>query len=304
VVDLWAGTVGERGLVHTWSTVKPVTATCLLLAVRAASLPLRTPVRELWPELGAAADGHLTVGGLLSHRAGLVTVPRGGRVPALTDVPGTVAALEGAEPDWPPGGGAGEHALTYGALVGELVRRVDGRSLGAFLRDELAPLGVDVHIGLADDVLERAVDLEGATPQWWESLAEGRPQMRPALGTGVDEALVNGEAWRRAEVAAVNGHATARGLATFWRLALDGTLPPDILQAPAAGREPDLVLGSEVAWTAGSAQAEGDDIGMGGVGGSYGGVRRDAGLAWAFLTTRMGDHERATELELALLASL
>jgi len=303
VCDLWGGTVGEEGLVHTWSVVKPVTAACLLLLVDRGRVMLDTPVVELWPELAAAEDGRLVVGDVLGHRAGLVAVPAGS-LAGLTSWDATCRALEVAVPAWRPGSAHGEHALTYGHLVGELVRRVDGRRLGQFLAEELAgPLELDVHVGLGEPDLARAVDLDGALAPWWTELAGSPGTLRhDALGTLTDDALVNSQAWRCAEIPAVNGHATARGLARFWALQAEGRLPPDLVRP--AGTGLDLVLGRDVTWTFGSAQIDPDEMGMGGVGGSYAGRRPSAGLAWAFLTTAMADHDRAERLEAALLTAI
>jgi CubicO group peptidase (beta-lactamase class C family) len=281
VVDVWGGTVGEDGLVHTWSACKPVTGACALLLVERGRLSLDEPTRHV-----------------LTHAAGRDTVP-GGDVARLVDWDATCAALAAAEPDWPPGTAVGEHALTYGHLVGELVRAADpeGRSLGRFLEDEI---GVDVHIGLDDGLLRRVVDLDGVTDDWWDG-RRGEPGTlrHRALGDGVTAALVNGEAWRRAEVPAVNAHASARGLATFWQRFLDGTLPAAVGEPGASG--PDLVLDRPVTWTLAGGQLDGADVGMGGVGGQWGAARPADGLAWAFLTTVMGDFDRADAVERALL---
>jgi CubicO group peptidase (beta-lactamase class C family) len=304
VCDLWGGTVGAGSLVHTWSVIKPVTALCLLLAARRSDVALDTPIAELWPELRAARDQPaMTVAAVLAHRGGLVSVPRGD-VDGLCDLRSTEEALQAADPDWPPGSAAGEHALTYGHLVGGVLRRIDGRSLGTFLRDEVAaPFDLDVHIGLSADEVARTADLDFG-PDWWDRMLAGRPSLAlAALGRGVSTALVNGSRWRRAEVAAVNGHATARGMARFWWLALSGALPGELL-TPFGPCEPDLVLGRDVQWTLGSAQLVDDDVGMGGVGGSFAGARLGRGLAWAFLTTVMGTHDRAEQIEAALLASI
>jgi CubicO group peptidase (beta-lactamase class C family) len=258
---------------------------------------------EVWPELAAASDSALVVGDVLAHRAGLVAVPDGS-LAGLTSWEGTCRALEVAVPAWRPGSAHGEHALTYGHLVGELVRRVDGRPLGQFLAEEVAgPLGLDIHIGLAEPDLARAVDLDGPLAAWWTELAGPPGTLRhDALGTLTDDALVNSQAWRRAQIPAVNGHATARGLARFWALHAEGRLPPDLVRP--AGTGLDLVLDRAVTWTFGSAQLDPDEVGMGGVGGSYAGRRPSAGLAWAFLTTVMADHDRAERLEAALLAAV
>jgi CubicO group peptidase (beta-lactamase class C family) len=304
VCDLWGGTVAARSLVHTWSVIKPVAAVCLLLAARRSGVGLDTPVADVWPELRAArARPALTLAAVLAHRGGLVSVPSGD-VAGLCERRPTEEALEAAAADWPPGSAAGEHALTYGHLVGGLLRRIDGRTLGTFLRDEVAaPFELDVHIGLTTDDIARTADLEFA-PEWWDQVRLGRPPLAlAALGRGVTTELVNGSRWRGAEVGAVNGHATARALARFWWLALNGGLPAELL-TPFGPPEPDLVLGEDAQWTLGSAQLAGDDVGMAGVGGSFAGVRLGRGVAWAFLTTVMAAHDRAEHIEAALLASI
>ena len=239
-----------------------------------------------WPELGAAGKGGIVVAHLLAHQAGLATVP--GPVAGLLDHDGTATALAAAPPDWVPGQAHGEHALTYGNLLGELVRRVDGRSLGRFVADELAgPLGLDIHVGVPAADLARVVDIVGATPAWWaERRGEPGSLRWAALGAGVDGELINSTAWRTGEVPAVNGHATARALAAFYVAVLDGRIPATVAQPAMSG--PDLVLGTDVTWTLGSLQVDDVELGMGGAGGNYAGARPALGLAWAFLTTRMG----------------
>jgi CubicO group peptidase (beta-lactamase class C family) len=301
VVDLWAGAVPEQGLVHTFSAIKPLAATCVLLLAERGHVGLDDPVTRWWPEVGAAGKGGLHVGHLLAHQAGLVTVP--GTAADLLDQPATAAALAAAHPDWPPGQAHGEHALTYGNLLGQLVRRVDGRSLGRYLAEEVAgPLGLDLCVGVPAADLGRVIDVV-AGPGWWEALRGEPGTLRAAaFGTGIDAALVNSEAWRRGEVPAVNGHATARGLAAFYVAVLEGRVPGAVTTAATSG--PDLVLGRDVTWTLGSLQLDAVEIGMGGAGGIYAGVRPAIGLAWAFLTTVMGGIERAEEVERALLAAV
>ncbi len=301
VVDLWAGTVGERALVHTFSAIKPLAATCVLLLAERGQVALDAPATRWWPEVGAAGKDGLLVGHLLAHQGGLVTVP--GTAADLLDQPATAAALAAARPDWAPGRAHGEHALTYGNLLAELIRRVDGRSLGRYLAEELAgPLGLDLYVGVPAPELPRVVDVVAA-PGWWEAQRGEPGTLRSAaLGAGVDAGLVNSEAWRTGEVPAVNGHATARALASFYLAVLDGRVPTTVTTAAASG--PDLVLGRDVTWTLGSLQLDAVEIGMGGAGGIYAGVRPAIGLAWAFLTTVMGGIERAEEVERALLAAI
>ncbi len=142
---------------------------------------------------------------------------------------------------------------------------------------------------------DRSVAARGR--DWWAA-ARGRPGSvrHRALGPWVD---VNDRTWRQAEVPAVNGHATARGLAAFWQAFLDGQLPAGVGQPAVAGH--DRFIDDEVTWTLAGGHVDGPDVGIGGLGGQWAAARPSAGLAWAFLTTRVGDHSRAQQVEDALL---
>jgi CubicO group peptidase (beta-lactamase class C family) len=152
-----------------------------------------------------------------------------------------------------------EHALTFGFLAGELVRRVDGRSLGTFFRDELAePLGLDIHIGVPHDELPRVADTVGLTAPWWAEACGDPTSLRArSLGPLPD---VNADAWRTAEIPAVNGHATALGLATWYQRLLKGRLPT-LVDAPGVTGH-DVFVDEEVTWTLAGGRIDGDDIGM------------------------------------------
>ena len=293
VVDVWTSDLSERSLVGTWSAVKPLTGACLLALVERGRIGLEDRAVSVWPELG---DERLLVRHLLTHTAGRVTVPA---VP-LTDWDGSVEALASQSPDWPPGEVVCEHAQTFGHLVGEVVRRVDGRSLGRFFHAELAgPLGLDVHIGVSRAELSRVADTVGLDDAWWTAARgePGTPRFR-AMGPWVD---VNDPGWRTAEIPAVNGFATARGLASFWQAFLDGRLPAGVGDPGASGH--DLFVDDDVTWTLAGGRLDGPDVGMGGLGGQWAAARPSLGLAWAFLTTHIGDHQRAQQVEDALVAA-
>jgi CubicO group peptidase (beta-lactamase class C family) len=291
VVDVWTPDLTDESLVCTWSAVKPVTGTCLLLLVDRELVGLDDPVVSVWPEI---ADERLLVRHLLTHTAGRVTAPD---VP-LADWSRSVSALAQADSDWAPGEVVCEHAMTFGHLVGEVVRRIDGRSLGQFLAEEITgPLGLDIHVGVSDDDLSRVADTVGLDRQWWDE-ARGAPGSvrHRALGPWVD---VNDPRWRRSEIPAVNGHASARGLAGFWQAYLDGRLPDGVDRSAVTGF--DRFVDDEVTWTSAGARIDGPDVGMGGLGGQWAAARPSSGLAWAFLTTHVGDHERAQRVEDALV---
>jgi CubicO group peptidase (beta-lactamase class C family) len=168
VIDLWGGWVGrpEDGrlwepelLVDIFSASKGLLAICVARLCGAGLLDLEAPVSRYWPEFGAAGKSGITVAQLLSHQAGLPSVHR--RLPpdAMFHQEVMSAALAEQEPWWEPGTAHGYHPNTFGFLVGELVRRTTGRSVGTMLRQEVAgPLGADVHIGLPDGLHARVAD--------------------------------------------------------------------------------------------------------------------------------------------------
>ena len=261
VVDLWGGSLGSDSLVHTWSAVKPVAGACLLHLISLGRSSLDDPLVQIWPELAAGQDGRLRVRHLLSHAAGLATVPLPATGQFLLDWDGMVAGLAAAEPDW---------------VAGE---------------------------GVGDADLERVASTVGLTEGWWEEQQGPHGSLRRrAFPDGVNESLVNSELWPRGEVPAVNGHATARGLAGFYVRLLEGRLPSGVDQVGAAGF--DLVLGQPAEWTLAGGRVSGPEVGMGGLGGQWGAARRDIGLAWAFLTTAMSSDDPADRLERVLLRCL
>jgi len=287
VVDVWSDDLSADSLICTWSAIKPVTGACLLLLVERGRIGLDDPVRSVWPELG---DDRLLIRHLLTHTAGRVTVPD---VP-LIDWDRAVGALGRMKPDWPAGDVVCEHAQTFGLLVGEVVRRIDGRSVGRFMAEELAgPLGLDIHVGVLGADLARVADTVGLDRAWWaESRGDAGSVRHRAMGPWVD---INDPTWRRAELPAVNGHATARGLASFWQAFLDGRLPAGVGEPGATGH--DRFVDEQVTWTLAGGRVDGPDVGMGGLGGQWAAARPAVGLAWAFLTTHVGDHDRAQRVE-------
>ncbi len=298
-VDLWAGRASETSLIHTFSTVKPLSACALLLLVERGEIQLTTALGAIWPELPSEV-ATCTIADALGHRCGLVGVPNGS-IEGLLDWDASIAAIAASEPLWTPGVAHGEHAFTYGHLIGELVGRISGHSIGSFIRSEISEAhNIDVFIGLGHEELGRVTDI-ATKPDFWASIGWTSPEALAALGAdaGIDADLVNSTRWRMGEVPAVNGHASARGMARFWSLVLDGTLPASLMAVAGTGR--DLVLDAEITWTLGSAQIENGGIGMGGLGGSFAGALPEHGVAWSFLPVLMGDFSRVTAIESSLL---
>lgn len=311
VADLWGGTADRAGtrawgrdtIAMTYSVSKPFTALCALVLVDRGRLELDDPVQRYWPELRADA----TVRQLLSHQVGLVALADPAPTELLVDWRGLCARLAVEEPRWPPGTAIGESALFYGHLVGELVRRVDGRSLGTFLREEICgPVGLDYYVGLGDAELPRVADLTGVAALAESFATPDRPALLRAAMLNppgaLDEAVVNSERWRRAEVPAINGHGTARGVAGLYARLLEGGLVSPALRdqaATAQARGVDQVMGGpERAWGLGFG-VEADGFGMGGTGGSVGWACTNGGYAYGFVTGTMGSHDRSDSVETA-----
>jgi CubicO group peptidase (beta-lactamase class C family) len=157
VVDLWGGVADTRTgrpwvedtLVLVYSTTKGIVAMCANRLAQQGLLDVEAPVTEYWPEFGQAGKADVTVVDLLAHRAGLAWVDGSLSFEQALEWDPVVEALERQAPSWPPGEEHGYHATTFGWLVGEVIRRVSGRSVGTYLRDEIAgPLGAEFFVGL------------------------------------------------------------------------------------------------------------------------------------------------------------
>jgi CubicO group peptidase (beta-lactamase class C family) len=315
VLDLWGGQADAAGtrrwqadsIVQPYSVSKPFAAVCALILADRGRLDLDAPVQRYWPEFRARAS----VRQVLSHQAGVVALDKPAPAEALRDWDWLCTLLAEQEPAWEPGTAHGESALFYGHLAGELVRRVDGRGLGRFLREEVCgPLGLDFSFGLAAAAQSRAVDLTGVTEHAREQEAGDPPELyRRAMSNppgALDTAVVNSSAWRAAEIPAINGHGTARGAAGLYAALLRGELLSPGLLAEATTAQcsgVDAVFGEETAWGLGFGVDE-ENYGMGGWGGSYAGACTSGGYAFGFVTATMGSHDRATVVEDAFRACL
>lgn len=315
VADLWGGWRDsartrpweQDTLVPTYSVTKAPAAVALLTCVDRGLVSLDDPVASVWPEYAAAGKGGTTVRHLLAHRAGLPGFPEPRPDPAAwADWDDLTGMLARATPEWEPGTAHAEHAYTYGHLLGEVVRRVDGRSLGTVWRQDVAgPLGLDFQIGLVAGEGARVAELEYSSPSWPRDLAgaPGSPRARAVNNPAGsrDLAVLGSELWRRSEIPAVNGHGTARALARLYA-ALSGGLAQDVLSprlrqlvlTPVA-TGPDVVLEREVTWGLG-VQFEESYVGMGGTGGSDGLADLARGYSFGYVTRRLGDHGRANAL--------
>jgi CubicO group peptidase (beta-lactamase class C family) len=296
-------------LVNVYSAGKPLAALAVLLLVDRGLVGLDDPVARHWPGF-AATD--VTVRHVLTHTAGLPVFPVAREATAWADWDGLCADLAAATPQTAPGTAAAEHALTYGHLAGEIVRRVDGRPFGRFVAEEIAgPWGLDLGFALPARDLGRCAELEYGESDWPVGVLGEPGSLRHRALTNpagaVDLAVVNAPLWRQACVPAVNLHATATGLARFYAGLLAGGA--GIVRAETAAMltsaqhtGPDLLLGRTVSWTFGMQVEPDGDWGMGGIGGSCGYAVPARGLAVGFVTRRLSSADRVDRLHELLMS--
>ena len=244
VVDLWGGHRDREGL-HPWerdtlanvdSPTQGITAIALHRLVDEGEVDLAAPVARYWPEFAQAGKQRVSVRQLLSHEAGLPAVRRPLAPEALYDWELVCEALAEQETWWEPGKRHGYHALTYGWLVGEVIRRVRGKSVGRVVREEIAgPLGVEFEIGFGPELDDRVAPLlagpihaapDGSPAFDLAAAVRGDPEgllarvfTNPPI---LDAGSVNTRAWRAAEIPAANGHTNAHSLARIYAALANG----------------------------------------------------------------------------------
>jgi CubicO group peptidase (beta-lactamase class C family) len=317
VVDLWGGTRTDTGAPYdgntlqvVFSSTKGAAAACAHLLAQRGELDLDAPVVQYWPEFGQAGKEHIPVRWLLSHQAGLPTIDATlTREEALAWEP-VIHALEVQKPYWEPGVAHGYHAVTYGHLVGEVVRRVDGRSIGTFFHDEFAePLGLEFWIGLPEEHEPRVapmipMDMGGmsvADVLGADSLIVRALNLNGALGNELGE-TANHRDFHAAEIPAANGITNARSLARFYAGLIDGVLTPkqietaselqtsgvdQVLSIPGLDVESTIALGF---WSASPFAPMGGVRAFGhyGAGGSVGFADPEHHVAGGYVMSKMG----------------
>ncbi|WP_433271247.1 serine hydrolase domain-containing protein [Actinosynnema sp. CS-041913] len=161
-------------IVQVASTTKGAAAICAHMLVQRGELDLDAPVTRYWPEFGAAGKEEIPVRWLLSHQVGLPIVDGPLTFEQACAWEPVIRALEAQKPLWQPGTEHVYHSVTYGFLVGEVVRRITGKSLGTFFADEVAaPLGLSAWIGLPEEHEDRVSRLHYAAPFSVEELLAG-----------------------------------------------------------------------------------------------------------------------------------
>ena len=238
IIDIWAG-YANGAKTHSWekdtivnvfSTTKIMTAICTLMLVDQGLLDLDAPVTKYWPEFAQGGKEKLPVRYLLSHTAGLSGFDRTPRTKILYNWEKIIHMLEAQKPWWEPGTKSGYHLITFGYLLGELIRRITGKSVGTFFRENIAePLNADFHIGLLEEHDHRVGELIPPPQLSLDQLGDVDPKsiaMRSLTSTiGVSVEATKTREWRAAEIPAANGHGNARSVARIAAaIACGGTL--------------------------------------------------------------------------------
>jgi CubicO group peptidase (beta-lactamase class C family) len=237
VVDLWGGIADpatgrpweEDTIVLVFSTTKGMTAVCANKLAQEGALDVDAPVAKYWPEFAAGGKEKVPVSFLLSHQVGLAWIDGAMTIEDALAWDPVVNALAAQTPHWEPGSQHGYHATTYGWLVGEVIRRITGKSVGTYLREEVAePLGLDLWLGLPESEDQRAASL---TPMVDESDLDENARALMAQFMGPDTMLgkalsapggaLTQDVWntrevRAAEIPAASGVSDARSIARMY----------------------------------------------------------------------------------------
>lgn len=342
VIDIWGGYADAEQtrpwdrdtIVNVWSTTKVMTALCAHMLVDRGQLDLNSPVAKYWPEFAQAGKERIPVRYLLSHTSGLAGFDEPISVEVLYDWDHIIDMLARQAPWWEPGTKSGYHALTFGYLVGEVVRRITHKSLGTFFREEIAaPLKADFHIGLPAEYDSRVADLvpppvlKPGDPGYVDpqAIAAKFPIIAKMGNPPATAKHTRSRAWRAAEIPAANGHGNARSVVRITSvLACGGELDGvHLLSMPTIERAieeqyygTDLVLTVPMRWGLGFGLNSKEfpispnprTFFWGGWGGSFIVVDLDAKLSFAYVMNRMrsgltGD-DRIARLTMALYAAL
>ena len=338
VVDLWGGhrdaartLPWERDtIVNVWSTTKEITALAVLICVDRGLIDLDAPVARYWPEFAQNGKDAVTVRQLMSHTSGVSGWEQPFVVTDMYDWEEATSRLAAQAPWWEPGSVSGYHANNQGHLLGEVIRRTDGRRLKQFVAEEIAgPLGVDLQIGARPEDDHRVAEIIPPPPLPIDlgSLDPDSPMVKTFTGPIADASAANTVAWRRADMGALNGHTNARALArTFSAITLGGTVDDVTLLSPSTidrifeeqSRNVDLVLGVPLRFGIGFALPELATLPYipdertcfwGGWGGSLTVMFLDRGLTVSYVMNKMapgiiGSDRSAAYVEAILAADL
>lgn len=324
VVDLWGGSLDKAGkrrwagdsVVNVWSTTKAVNALCFAMLVDRGRVSYADPVARWWPEFAGQGKGEITVAMLLSHQAGLCSFADPAVVEDFYDQHRSAARFAAMTPLWPPGSRSGYHAISIGILANELFRRIEGRSVGRFIAEDLAgPLGLDLSLGLPPSQEARRAEMiappELATSNMTTDLNPS--QVAAYLNPVIEPLLPNTPAWRACELPSANGFSNARSLARlFGAVAAGKLLGPEVLVQATTEQISgvDEVLGVSTRWgvgfllnTDGLYGPQEKAFGHSGWGGSFVMVDPVKRVSIAYAMNRMGTDLVGDPRDVALIAA-
>jgi CubicO group peptidase (beta-lactamase class C family) len=233
VIDLWGGFRDEARTVpwtqdtitNVWSSTKTVTSLAALMLADRGQLDVDAPVAAYWPQFAAAGKQDILVRHVMSHASGVSGLDQPATAEDLYDWDKATSRMAAQAPWWEPGTACGYHALNYGHLVGELVRRISGKTLKQFVADEIAgPLGADFQIGAAEADWGRIADVVPPPPLPidFAALPQDSPAVRTLTGPAVEAQTANTPGWRRADIGGANGHGNARSVARIMSVVARG----------------------------------------------------------------------------------
>jgi CubicO group peptidase (beta-lactamase class C family) len=229
VVDIWGGYTdveqtkpwAEDTIVNVWSTTKTITSLAALMLVDRGELDVYAPVAKYWPEFAANGKENIEVRHLMSHTSGVSGLDQPSVCADLYVWESCAAKFAAQAPWWEPGTASGYHALNQGHLVGEVIRRVSGKSLKQFVAEEIAgPMAADFQIGAREEDWGRIADVIPPPPLPFDlaALDPASPLVRTFTGPVADAADANTPAWRNADIGAANGHGNARSVVRIMRV--------------------------------------------------------------------------------------
>jgi CubicO group peptidase (beta-lactamase class C family) len=224
VVDVWGGfrdeakttPWDEHTITNVWSSTKTVTSLAALMLADRGQLDVDAPVARYWPEFGAAGKENVLVRHVMSYASGVSGLDQPAVIEDLYDWEKSTSRMAAQAPWWEPGTASGYHALNYGHLIGEIVRRISGKTLKQFVAEEIAgPLGADFQIGAAESDWDRIAPVVPPPPLAMdlEALGMDSPAVKTFTGPVPVAADANTPGWRRADIGAANGHGNARSVA-------------------------------------------------------------------------------------------
>jgi len=323
VVDIWGGYVDEAKsapwerdtLTNVWSTTKTMTFLCALMLADRKQLDFHAPVATYWPEFAQGGKEAVEVRHIMGHTAGLSGWDQPIAPEQLADWELCTMALAAQTPWWEPGSASGYHALTQGYLIGEVVRRIVGESIGTWFAREVAkPLDADFFIGLPESEDSRVSNVIPPPPLDLDGMEISEITAKTFMNPPLDATMATQAWWRQAEIPAANGHGNARSVAAIQSVIAGKGEARGVRLLSAAGTDPifetqadgiDLVLGVPTRFGMGYGLSNAEmPIGprscyWGGYGGSIIVLDQEAELAVCYVMNRMetgvvGDPRGAT----------